>query len=369
MKNKLWIGTRKGLFLMQRDGSGKWGMEQNWFLGDPVSMVAPEADGKRVDAALDLGHFGVKMQRSLDCGATWSETTTPSYPAKPEGVVDKDPGRGIDLPWSNKLVWAYSKGAPGELWCGTLPGGLFHSSDDGESWELVRSLWDDPRRQKWFGGGYDFAAIHSILVDPRDSQHVTIGVSVGGVWTTHDGGKSWELIGEGLRAAYMPEELMRDPLSQDPHCIVQCAANPDAMWMQHHNGIFRSIDGGVHWDEVENVAPSSFGFAVAVHPTDPQTAWFVPAVKDEQRVPVDARVVVNRTRDGGKTFETLHQGLPQPPAYDLVYRHALDIDASGDVLAFGSTTGSLWVSEDQGDSWQAISKHLPPILCVRFQGE
>jgi photosystem II stability/assembly factor-like uncharacterized protein len=138
--------------------------------------------------------------------------------------------------------------------------------------------------------------------------------------------------------------------------------------MQHHNGIFLSDDGGRSWRELTDVTPSSFGFAVAVHPTRPDTAWFVPATKDEQRFPVDAHLVVTRTRDGGQQFDLLRKGLPQCPAYDLIYRHALDCSRDGERLAFGSTTGSLWVSEDQGDSWQSVSHHLPPIACVRFQG-
>jgi hypothetical protein len=120
------------------------------------------------------------------------------------------------------------------------------------------------------------------------------------------------------------------------------------------------------WEEIKEAGPSTFGFAVVVQPDDPDTAWFVPAIKDEKRIPVDGKVVVTRTRDAGKTFETLHNGLPQEHAYDLVFRHALDIDQSGNRLAFGSTTGSLWVSEDQGDTWQTISTNLPPVYCVRF---
>ncbi len=88
--------------------------------------------------------------------------------------------------------------------------------------------------------------------------------------------------------------------------------------------------------------------------------------QDEKRIPVDGKVVVTRTRDGGKSFQTLNQGLPQEHAYDLVFRHALAIDGSVDCFAFGSATGSLWVSEDQGDSWQTICANLPPVHCVRF---
>jgi photosystem II stability/assembly factor-like uncharacterized protein len=137
--------------------------------------------------------------------------------------------------------------------------------------------------------------------------------------------------------------------------------------VQHHNGIFRSTDAAASWAEITDVKPSVFGFAVAVHPEDGDTAWFVPAVKDEKRYPMDGRVVVNRTRDGGKTFETLTKGLPQEHAYDLVFRHALDIDETGERLAFGSTTGSLWISEDEGDSWAAVSANLPPVYAVRFE--
>ncbi len=148
--------------------------------------------------------------------------------------------------------------------------------------------------------------------------------------------------------------------------MVQCQAAPDNLWVQHHNGVFRSIDGGYTWNEVANVKPSVFGFAVAVHPCNADTAWFIPAVKDERRVPVDGRLVVARTRDGGESFDVCTQGLPQHDAYDLVYRHALAIDAGGDRLAFGSATGNLWTSDNQGDSWQAVSTHLPPIHAVTY---
>jgi hypothetical protein len=367
MADRLLVGTRKGLFRCELVGDGHWRITRSWLLGDPVNLVLPEPGGRRIHAALDLGHFGVKLRRSEDGGEIWAEAPVPTYPPKPEGFEDKDPIRGLELRWSTRLIWALEAGAPRELWCGTLPGGLFRSIDGGETWDLNRPLWDDPSRQKWMGGGYDFAGIHSILVNPRDPRHVTIAVSCGGVWTTRDSGASWKLIGEGLRNAYMPPGMEGDPLAQDPHRVVQCPAQPDRLWMQHHNGIFVSDDGGAHWRELTDVPPSSFGFVVAVHPRDPDTAWFVPATKDEQRFPVDARLVVTRTRDGGRSFDVLSRGLPEGPAYDLVYRHALDVDGDGKRLAFGSTTGCLWVSEDQGDTWQTVSNHLPPIACVRFE--
>jgi hypothetical protein len=247
-----------------------------------------------------------------------------------------------------------------------MPGGLFRSKDNGDSWELNRPLWDHPKREDWGPNGAEHPGIHSICVNPRDSRHVSIGVSTGGVWITRDSGKSWVQTGGGMRADYFPPEQMHDPNVQDVHCLVQCKANPKMFWVQHHNGIFRSADGAASWTEITDVKPSVFGFAVAVHPDNPDTAWFVPSTKDEKRCPTDGRVVVNRTSDGGKTFETLKRGLPQEWAYDLVYRHGLDIDESGSRLAFGSTTGSVWISEDGGDSWQTVSSNLPPVYAVRF---
>jgi photosystem II stability/assembly factor-like uncharacterized protein len=216
------------------------------------------------------------------------------------------------------------------------------------------------------GGGYDAPGIHSICVDPRDSRRVTVAVSTGGVWQTRDRGETWALRASGMRAEYMPPERQGDPLVQDVHRMVASRSNPDVLWVQHHNGVFRSTNGAQAWTEITDTALSRFGFAVAVDPNDANTAWFVPAVKDEKRVPVDARLAVTRTRDGGRTFEVLREGLPVEPAYDLIYRHALDIDESGEVLAFGSTTGSLWVTENGGDSWQTVSCNLPPIHSVRF---
>jgi hypothetical protein len=169
-----------------------------------------------------------------------------------------------------------------------------------------------------------------------------------------------------MYAEYMPPEMKYEQNAQDVHRLVLCPARPEVMWAQHHNGVFRSTDGAASWQEVSAIRPAKFGFAVAVHPKDPDLAWFVPAVKDECRVPVDAKLVVARTRDGGRTFQALRKGLPQTPAYDLVYRHCLDVDRSGKRVAFGSTTGGLWLSENQGDTWRCLSNRLPPIHCVRF---
>ncbi len=361
---KLHVATRKGLFTFAPQGRGDWRVAETAFLGDNVSIVLPDARTGHLFAALDHGHFGVKLHRRS--GGAWQEIAAPVYPPKPADNDEQDMW-GRPLPWSTVRIWALEPGGePGALWCGTIPGALFQSCDNGESWHIVRSLWDHPKRRQWMGGGADLPGLHSILLDPRDHRHITAAVSTGGLWHSDDGGETWMQRGEGMRADHVPPELTHDPNAQDVHCLAQCAAQPDRMWVQHHNGIFVSRDRGRTFVELQGVSPSAFGFAVAAHPLDPETAWFVPEIKDEKRIPVDGRLVVIRTRDGGRTFETLTRGLPQEHAYDVVYRHALAVDGTGTVLAFGSTTGGLWVSEDGGDSWVCLTHTLPPVYCVRF---
>jgi hypothetical protein len=355
------IGTRKGLFRYRNSA-----VELVDFLGIPVTVVLRDPRDGRIHAALDHGHFGIKLHRSDDDGATFTEASAPVYPPRPGD--ETDPVRGDDVPWSTSLIWALEAGHPddaGALWCGTIPGGLFRSTDRGDSWELVRSLWDDPSRTNWFGGGYDFPGIHSVSIDPSRPETVLVGISCGGAWRSDDLGATWSVT-KGMIADYMPPENAEDPTIQDPHRLARCAAAPDVVWCQHHSGMFKSTDGGSSWIEIRDVAPSTFGFAVAAHPKDPETAWFVPAISDEVRVPVDGRMVVTRTRDGGRSFDAIGAGLPADNAWHLVYRHGLDVDETGERLALGSTTGSLWVSEVGGDQFSEVSNDLPPIACVRF---
>ncbi|HUF96581.1 MAG TPA: hypothetical protein VMM60_00530 [Ilumatobacter sp.] len=362
------VGTRKGLFNVSvSDGAAK--LTEPAFAGTPVTNAMCDRRDGTWYASLDHGHFGVHLHRSDDAGATWVEIAAPEYPPKPDDVSHLNPFTQQEVVWATQLGWVIEPGhadEPGVLWCGTIPGGLFKSADRGDSWQLVESLWNHPARAKWAGGGFDDAGIHSISVDPRGPGRVLVGVSCGGAWRTDDGGDSWTIAAQGMRADFLPPEMAGDPEGQDPHRIVRCEASPDALWTQHHCGIWRTTNDGDEWVEVTEAGPSTFGFAVAVHPNDPNTAWFAPAISDEVRVPVDGRLVVTRTRDGGKSFDVLTTGLPQEHAYDLVYRHGLDVDSTGEQLLMGSTTGSLWYSGDAGDNWQTVSNNLPPIASVRW---
>lgn len=359
MTDTLRIGTRKGLVTIERRGVG-WEVVGLALDAVPVTALLDRGDGAEVIVGANHGHFGPKLYATAD-GATFRDLGVPAHPAEDAGV---DPNRLDAVPASTELLWSLAATADGALWCGTMPGGLFRSTDDGASWELNRGLWDQPSRPEWFGGGYDHPAIHSIVPDPRGPERLVVGISCGGAWRTADGGETWD-VGRGMAARYMPPDRLDDATIQDPHLVVRAPSDPDVLWTQHHCGIFRSTDDGRTWAEIAEAGPSTFGFAVAVHPHDADTAWFVPAIADEQRIPVDGRLVVTRTRDGGASFDVLSAGLPDP-SWDLVYRHALAVDETGERLAMGSTTGNLWVSEDAGDSWTLVSAHLPPIAVVQF---
>ncbi len=354
MSDRLLLATRKGLFTVERRG-GDWSSELIGFPGVPVTNALRDESGV-IYAALRHGHFGPKLHRSDDDGRTWREIAMPAFPADAAGAP------------SLFQIWTIESGGrhhPDRLWIGALPAGLFRSDDRGESWQLMSALWDVPERARWFGGGYDDAGIHSVSPDPREPDRVCIAISCGGVWESRDGGASWSVLGKGLFAPYVPPEQAEDSAIQDPHRVVRCPAAPDTMWMQHHAGMYRSTDAGAHWTRLRPPC-DDFGFAVAVHPRDDETAWFVPAIKDEVRMPRDGALCVSRTRDGGQTWQVLREGLPQRDAYDLIYRHCLDVDASGERLAMGSTTGALWLSDTGGESWQLLNAHLPPIHAVRF---
>jgi photosystem II stability/assembly factor-like uncharacterized protein len=354
----LYVGTNKGLMIFERQGAD-WTYVRQAHPAVPISYAAPDPRSGTLWACLDHGHWGCKLHRSQDGGLSWQEVPAPAYP---EGT-EREPG----VPATVSYLWLIAPGGadePGRLYVGTEPGGLFVSDDGGDSFRLVESLWNHPSRpDNWFGGGRDHAGLCSICVDPRDSKHVVVGISVGGVYETFDGGQSWRGRNAGLKACYMPNPDVE--YGHDPHFVAMSPSNPDVWWQQNHCGIFRTADGGASWQDISRRdAPAFFGFPIAVDPHDANTAWVVPAVSDEYRVAVDGALCVSRTTNGGQTWQALRTGLPQAQCYDLVYRHALDL--SGDTLAFGTTTGNLYVSEDRGERWGCLSHHLPPVFSVRF---
>lgn len=350
--------TRKGLIIFQKRDD-RWMPDQVHFNGIPVSLAHYDPERKLLWAFQDHGHWGIKISRSGDFGKTWEDIPPPVYP---DGAEVKE-GIGASL----RYIWAAEHlppGIPKSMMIGTEPGGLFHWSEEHREWTLNEALWNRPeRKEHWFGGGRDHPGIHSILVDPRDADHWYIGISCAGVYETTDAGQTWHIRNTGLRADFLPDQNAE--VGHDPHLLAMCRAYPEVLWQQNHCGIFRSVDGGRSWQDVgQKHIPAHFGFAITCDAEHPERAWVAPAVSDEVRVAVDHALCISRTEDGGQTWESLRDGLPQAFSFDLVYRHAL-ISKRNEII-FGTTTGNLFHSGNLGSSWQAISHHLPMVYALQF---
>ena len=359
MGEKLLVGTRKGLLILARDSSD-WRVESEHFEAVPIPYAMHDRRTGTLWASLDHGHWGGKLQRSRDGGASWQEVAAPKYP---DGAMCPPED---STPATTSYIWLIEPGGadePNRLYVGTEPGGLFVSDDGGDNFQLNESLWNDRGRGEWFGGGRDYPGICAIQVDPRDSRRITVGISVGGVYVSEDGGESWQVRNRGLYADYLPDPYAE--VGQDPHIVLASPSNPDVLWQQNHCGTYRSVDGGRQWQDISDAqGPAGFGFALALDAQDERTAWVAPAVSAEHRVPVDRALVICRTEDGGQTWQALREGLPQQHCYDLVFRHALD--ARGDSLAFGTTAGNFYVSDDRGDSWRCLLQNLAIVYSVRW---
>ena len=362
------LGTRKGL-LIWRSGPAGWRLAEEHFVGAIVPYASQDPRSGYLYATIDHGHFGGKFHRSQDGGKTWTELPAPQYP---QGAVIKD-----DKPAVLKYQWCLATGGldePGRIYNGTEPGGLFVSDSHGEGFQINEGLWNHPSRLAsdlgWMGGGRDNAGIHSVLVDPRDSRTIRVGISVAGVFTTNDGGRSWRPTNRGLRAEYLPDPNVE--VGHDPHLVVQCRKEPDILWQQNHMGIYRSTDGGENWVDVSQPQTGAkFGFAIAVDPNRGNVAWVLPAESDMARVAWERRLQVCRSDDGGRSWQSFSKGLPQHDCYDFAFRHSLDLattngDGEISLLAFGTAGGSLYVSDDRGESWRSLASHLPPVYSVRF---
>ena len=357
---KLLIGTSKGLVVYERTKEG-WQHQANHFLGFPVSIVYNDERTNTWWACLTHRHWGQKLHWSQDEGQTWSQVRMPRFP---EGAELRKGKRA-----TVKKIWCLQQAGadkPNGLWLGTEPGGLFYSNDNGQTFNLVESLWQHPSRMnqnQWFGAGRDEPFIHSIVVDPRDSNHVYIAVSCAGVFETKDNGQSWTPRNKGLIAAYLPNPHVE--VGHDPHRLIVCKTYPDVLWQQNHCGIFRSTNGGLFWENVtDKQGLAAYGFALAIDHNDPLQAYVIPASSDAMRVAPNLALTVCHTKDGGQSWQPLRNGLPQKNCFDIVFRHAMD--KQGQTLAFGTTTGNVYISENGGINWGILTQCLARVECVVF---
>ncbi len=364
----LLVATRKGAWVFHSDAKRKtWTAEGPHFLGHIISHVQQDPrDGRTLLAAAKTGHLGPTIFRSTNQGRTWKEAAQPPAFAKaPEGTV----GRTVD-----HTFWI----TPGheserDTWyAGTSPQGLFRSTDGGDSWVPLPSINDSAQYREWMGsvqdGTPDGPKLHSIIVDPRDAAHLYFAMSSGGVHESTDAGLSWTTLVQGLEVV---EGFDTTTLTyHDPHVVRLCPSNPDRLYQQNHCGIYRLDRPGTQWVRVGRKMPKrvgDVGFPMVVHPRDDQTAWVFPmdGTSVWPRTSPQGQPAAYATRNGGKTWQRQDVGMPVDQAWWTVKRQAMTGDARDPVgLYFGTTSGELWASRDEGARWSCIARHLPEIYAV-----
>ena len=362
------VATRKGAWLFHGDAARRtWKADGPHFLGHIVShVVLDPRDGRTLLAAAKTGHLGPTVFRSTDLGQTWKEAAQPPAFAKaPPGET----GRAVD-----HTFWLAPCHAnePNAWYAGTSPQGLFRSEDGGATWTPFSSINDDMKFRKWMGtvqdGTPDGPKLHSIIVDPRDPAHLYFGMSGGGVHESVDGGRTWTPLLKGLEVVAGFDAA--EPTFHDPHCIRLCPSNPDRLYQQNHCGIYRLDRPSDTWVRIGRSMPrqvGDIGFPMVLHPRDADTAWVFPmdGTSVWPRTSPEGMPAAYVTRNGGSSWERLDGGLPGEQAWWTVKRQAMTADRSDPVgLYFGTTSGELWMSRDEGRRWTCIAQHLPEIYAV-----
>jgi serine/threonine protein kinase len=352
----LLVGTTKGAFILRSNGQRRrWEVGGPYFHGHNVYALAYDGrEGRHRIWASTQNYWGTFLRSSDDFGKSWTN---------PQQAPIRFPS---DTGTSLKNIWQIALGRPEEpdsLYCGVEPAALFESHDAGETWTLNRGLFDHPHRPRWMPGNGGLA-LHSVVLDPSDQQRMYVAISSGGVYRTTDGGQTWTAQNQGVRATFMPNKYPE--FGQCVHKIALHPSRPERLFLQNHWGVYRSDDHAENWTDIANGVPSDFGFALLVHPGEPDWAYIIPVESDEFRCACEGRLRVYRTRNAGASWEPLTRGLPQKGAYETVLRDGLTHDALDPVgIYFGTRSGQLFGSRDEGKSWEKIAEGLPSVVCVR----
>lgn len=352
------VGTRKGVFLFHSRDRRRWRSSGPYFQGEQVRhAVLDPRDGKTIWAGVTSEHWGPTVAKTTNFGGRWTTASAGPRYSKESGI-------------SVERIWQVRPSEDEALWVGVEPAGLFRTDDGGATWSSVDALNSWPGREKWVPGGGGLC-LHTILLYPHQPRRMLVGISAAGILATNDGGASFRMYDAGIRWYGKQEVFDREDLSTCPHKIVRDPKDPSVVYQQNHAGVYRRKRGDPAWTKIEKGLPTSkssgapFGFPMVAHPHDEGTLYIVPLVGDYNRVTPNGAMAVYRTTDGGKRWQKLTKGLPQKDAWFTVLRDGMrsdDQDPAG--IYVGTTTGQLYYSRDDGDSWQLMAEYLPQVQSV-----
>ena len=365
---QLLVGTKKGAFVFTADGPRrKWEVGAPLLFGHVVHhFVQDPRAGKRMLIAAKTGHLGPTVFRSSDGGRKWKEASRP--PAFPKA------GEGERALAVGHVFWLTPGHAsePGVWYAGTSPQGLFRSTDHGATWDSVAGFNRHPMRDAWCGADHegppDGATMHSINIDTREAKHMYLGMSSGGVFETLDQGATWAPLNKGLEADFIPTP--NPEYGHDPHCMRLHPLQPDRLYQQNHCGIYRMERAAGVWDRIGKKMPKKIGdvgFPMVLHPRNPDVAYVFPmdGTAVWPRTSPGGKPAVYVTRNAGKSWTRLENGLPPGQGWFTVFRQSMTADRRDPLgLYFGTTSGEVWASRDEGASWKNIARHLPRIQSV-----
>lgn len=347
------VGTKRGLFLLASRDREKWSVESVSLKGRRIfHAILDQRAGHRLFAAENGDFFGSFLRYSDDFGQTWQE---------PRHGIQFSPDGELKL----KNIWVIEPGRAndtGTVYAGVDPASLWISSDNGETWEPDVSLLNHPTRDRWEPGAGGLC-LHTIVPDYSNASRMWLGISAVGCLRTDDGGQHWQFANKNTRAGFLPDPYPE--FGQCLHRLVQHPTRPDVLYQQNHCGIYKTLNAGEDWIDIQQDLPSEFGFPIALDAHHPETLFVI--VEDpEARHNVNNQFTVYRSKDAGETWEACTNGLPAGPGVRLgVLRHAMCADTHDPCgIYVGTNTGQLFASRDGGDSWELIADFLPSVYSV-----